>query len=412
MHRLLRVLALLACASLCVGADFQAGKRACDQGDYAGALKQWLPIAKQGNQEAQVCVGFMYATGKGVPPSIKQALPWFRLSAKAGNPRAEFVLGQVYARGLGVRQSNNEAAKWYLVAAEHGLAEAQFAIGHFYQEGMGVRQDYAEAAVWLRRAATQGHLEARTFLGLQYAQGQGVPQDYAEALTWLSVAAEQGSAAAQLAMSLMYSGLGAENDPAKAHMWLQLAAENSAPEAPDAGFWSAARPGDITKLASAARQEMESMEAGMSADQLHEAQEMAAEWRAQRAVRLTAAANSATGGSAPGPREGLSEISAQVYQIADEYGRLGLRPRDVPTWRKWLSFSLTVLGAALDNWPDAYSASTRPPQCFDLSLRSGGLNRFRVQSGVGSTGLTDSSVNLYTTSYQHVGNFTFSNTTG
>jgi TPR repeat protein len=54
-------------------ADFQDGLNAYDKQDYATALKEWQPLAKQGNADAQNNLGTMYANGKGVLKDAKQA---------------------------------------------------------------------------------------------------------------------------------------------------------------------------------------------------------------------------------------------------------------------------------------------------------------------------------------------------
>src|SRR5271166_1968954 len=53
-------------------ADLAAGKQALQNGDYATALKEFLPLAEQGDAEAQCNLGFMYATGHGVPQDDKK----------------------------------------------------------------------------------------------------------------------------------------------------------------------------------------------------------------------------------------------------------------------------------------------------------------------------------------------------
>jgi len=50
-----------------VHADFQAGKDAFYRGDYATALKEWQPLAEQGDADAQFNLGSLYANGQGVP---------------------------------------------------------------------------------------------------------------------------------------------------------------------------------------------------------------------------------------------------------------------------------------------------------------------------------------------------------
>ncbi len=162
-------------------ADLAAGQRALENGDYATALKEFLPLAKQGNASAQFILGTMYANGEGVPQDYTEAAKLYRLAAEQGHPRAQFNLGFMYHDGRGVAQNYKEAAKWYRLAAEQGEAEAQFILGTMYGTGQGVPQDYKEAVRWYRLAADQGHPHAQFSLGTMYGKGQGVPQDYVQA---------------------------------------------------------------------------------------------------------------------------------------------------------------------------------------------------------------------------------------
>ena len=49
-----------------VSADFYKGLDAYHRGDYATALREWRPLAKQGNALAQHSLGVMYDEGEGV----------------------------------------------------------------------------------------------------------------------------------------------------------------------------------------------------------------------------------------------------------------------------------------------------------------------------------------------------------
>ena len=132
-----------------------AALAAYQRGDYATALREWRPLAEQ------------------------------------GNPEAQFNLGAMYERGQGVTQDDTEAARWYRKAAEQGNANAQFFLGVRYIEGKGVPQDYARAVGWWRKAAEQGVAEAQYNLGNMYYNGKGVPQDYVQAHMWSNLAASR-----------------------------------------------------------------------------------------------------------------------------------------------------------------------------------------------------------------------------
>ena len=43
-----------------VSADFQKGLDAAQKGDFATALREWTPLAEQGDADAQFCLGVMY----------------------------------------------------------------------------------------------------------------------------------------------------------------------------------------------------------------------------------------------------------------------------------------------------------------------------------------------------------------
>ena len=57
-------------------ADFQKGLTAAQSGDYATALREWEPLAKQENAVVQNVLGVMYDKGHGVPRDDKTALKW------------------------------------------------------------------------------------------------------------------------------------------------------------------------------------------------------------------------------------------------------------------------------------------------------------------------------------------------
>ena len=148
---------LLGGAGLNANADLAEGFAAYERGDYATALREWQPLAEQGDAAAQLTLGGMYRKGEGVP------------------------------------QDDKAAAQWYRRAAEQGVAVAQANLGMMYDKGQGVPQDHKAAAQWFRRAAEQGYAYAQGSLALMYAQGKGVPQNYVYAHMWLNIAASHGN---------------------------------------------------------------------------------------------------------------------------------------------------------------------------------------------------------------------------
>ncbi len=74
-------------------ADFEAGVEAYNRGDYATALKEWRPLAEQGDAVAQYFLAHMYENGQGVPQDDVQARMWLNLAAAQGNKTARKMRG-------------------------------------------------------------------------------------------------------------------------------------------------------------------------------------------------------------------------------------------------------------------------------------------------------------------------------
>ena len=71
-----------------VSADFQKGVDAYDRRDYATALREWKPLAEQGNADAQNNLGVIYNNGWGVLLDFVRAHMWFNIAASSGNTNA------------------------------------------------------------------------------------------------------------------------------------------------------------------------------------------------------------------------------------------------------------------------------------------------------------------------------------
>jgi uncharacterized protein len=137
--------------------DFQKGLAAAQSGDFATALREWTPLAKQGGAGAQFNLGVMYADGKGVPQDDKTAVMWYTLAAEQGDAGAQFNLGLMYDNGQGVPQDDKTAVMWYTLAAEQGHAKAQTNLGTMYGMGTGVIQDWVYAHMWGNLGASNGN---------------------------------------------------------------------------------------------------------------------------------------------------------------------------------------------------------------------------------------------------------------
>ena len=100
----------LALSAPVLAADFQVGLEAAERGEYAKALREWRPLAEQGNADAQYNLGVMYEEGRGMPQDDAEAVKWYRRAAEQGieiNPK--FAAGYL-ARGHAFAPGDDEKA--------------------------------------------------------------------------------------------------------------------------------------------------------------------------------------------------------------------------------------------------------------------------------------------------------------
>jgi len=241
---LLLVLCLSGTSSVAWAQNFDDGLDKYNKQDYAGALREWQPLANRGDVAAQERLGTMYMFGIGVEKNYATAAQWYRKAAEQGYANAQFNLGMMYATGRGVKQDDAQAAAWYRKAAdqghdgairqrrtveilsmirersqspteaaipppsparpntatqatlreqaERGDMQAQFGLGLAYATGS--ERNPAEALKWYRKAADQGHMEAQYQIGIDYMTGSKGVTDYALSEKYLKMAAAHASA--------------------------------------------------------------------------------------------------------------------------------------------------------------------------------------------------------------------------
>ena len=332
MLRLLSFVLLAGVSSVALADGVDDAKAALDKGDNATALALLQPLADQGDARAERALGYMYYNGKGVSQDYSQAIKLFRASASQGDAGGEYDLAASYARtarasramttwrrcgskkaadqgrvdgngrtrrtlqhrprrrnelphrrrlahqgrqpsampspshslglyymnGYEVEQNYTHGADWIEKAANQDYAAAEMLAGQIYEKGLGERADVTQSNDWYRKAANDGYAPA-VHLGDAYDQGLGVTQDYDAAFGWYLKAANQGDAAGEDDVGLMYwQGIGVPMDLVDAELWLDLSAAKGNP---------------------AALSDKKMVAAQMTADQITEAEDMAADWK-------------------------------------------------------------------------------------------------------------------------------------
>ena len=154
------IAASLAMASTAAFADVKAGVDAWSAGDYDTAVRDWMPLAKQGDPDAQFNLAQAYKLGRGVPMDLdkaktlygqaaanghiqaadvyglllfqdgerEKAMPYIKASAARGDPRAQYILGVAHFNGDLVEKDWVRAYALVSLARQSGLPQASRAL--------------------------------------------------------------------------------------------------------------------------------------------------------------------------------------------------------------------------------------------------------------------------------------------
>ncbi|XP_052756362.1 protein sel-1 homolog 1 isoform X2 [Galleria mellonella] len=237
--------------------------------DIEAAKAIFEELAEQGNGEAHAGMGFLYATGTGVPVSQAKALVHYTLGALGDSDFAQMALAYRHWSGVTVPSScpkamdlymkvaakvasqvsasggpgvqrarllDEEAAggaldtdliEYYQLLAEKGDVQAQVGLGQLhFQGGRGVTLDMNKALHYFQQAAKTGNAVANAFLGKIYLEGgDGIKPDNETALRYFKKAAELNNPVGQSGLGIMYlQGRGVPKDTTSAFKYFTMAA--------------------------------------------------------------------------------------------------------------------------------------------------------------------------------------------
>lgn len=133
-------------------ADVLAGVTAWESGDYARAVREWRPLAINGDADAQFNMGQACKLGRGTARDWPQAVEWYRRAAAQGHLQAQDNLGLVLYE-LGQKA---EAVTWLERSAARGEPRAQFLMGAELYRGEVIAQDLVRAYALMKRASDAG----------------------------------------------------------------------------------------------------------------------------------------------------------------------------------------------------------------------------------------------------------------
>ena len=133
-------------------ADVKGGVDAWQRGDFAGAIREWRPLADRGDPDAQFNMGQAYRLGRGVPADLKIAQSWYQKAAAQGHEQAQANYGLMLYEG----GRRTEAMSWIKKAADRGDPRSQYVLGIELSNGDLLPRDLPRAYALMMRASSQG----------------------------------------------------------------------------------------------------------------------------------------------------------------------------------------------------------------------------------------------------------------
>ena len=209
--------------------DINSAMQAFEHGDYNLAYKEFLALAKTGNQIAQNNVGFLYSKGLGIRQNSQRAFYWYSKSSKQGLPTAISNLASLYQAGRGTQKNIKKAVELYQTAVRYGNPLALNNLGFIYLKGEYLNKDINKGLDMIKTAAEQYNSSLAQFnLGLIFYNGNfGVVKSYKKTLNFLKKAANQNYPDAQFTMSVIYyQGKAVPKDLKKSYFWSYIAYKN------------------------------------------------------------------------------------------------------------------------------------------------------------------------------------------
>ncbi|ARJ65620.1 hypothetical protein WV31_08100 [Magnetospirillum sp. ME-1] len=213
-------------------AGYDEGLAAYQKRDWPAAIREFKPLAAQGNAAAQARLGHMLFEGLGGPRDDVEALRLLNAAASAGDSLAQHFLGNAYFNGRAVPKDISQALVWFGRAADKGQPESLHAMGEIHFNGLGINKDEGKGVDYFRRAAEKGWAASHERLATLSWDGRAMPTDKAKALEHARIAAEAGRPVAQFVLGLGYllGQGGVEKDLAKAAPWFRKAADQGHPQ--------------------------------------------------------------------------------------------------------------------------------------------------------------------------------------
>ena len=127
--------------------QLEDANRAIENKDYKKAYELFLPLAEEGNAEAQTRLGALYVNGQGVEQDLDKGLSWIMKAATQGYETARKI-----------------AFKLCLDLVNQGDTTVMYNLGNMCLNGWGGEYDTNVCLGWLENAGKIGHEKSSKML--------------------------------------------------------------------------------------------------------------------------------------------------------------------------------------------------------------------------------------------------------
>ena len=147
---------------------YEKAHRLRNSGKHAEAYAMYAELAREGDPNCQVFVGWMTYAGQWVRKDETLGLEWFGKAASLGSAAGAFYCGR-----HAVKMKNYpEALRFFYQAAEKQYSPALLWLGLAHTRGYGVPINQEKGIAYLRLAAEAGNFPARRELAVMMIKGQ------------------------------------------------------------------------------------------------------------------------------------------------------------------------------------------------------------------------------------------------
>jgi uncharacterized protein len=101
--------------------------------------------ADRGVALAQMTLGYIYLTGKGLTRDYDKAFEWYKKAAEQGNVMAQSRLGVLYWNGNGVAKDRSMASAWLSIASAAGYRHWSHRLTSFLAKHYLTREEHQKA---------------------------------------------------------------------------------------------------------------------------------------------------------------------------------------------------------------------------------------------------------------------------